>query len=90
MADLFAYAGGVLLMVSYVPQVFKTWRTKAAGDLSLLMLTTTVAQGFCYEVYAVMLNLTPVVIMNGVFLAVVVFQVLLKLVYDRRTVLTGP
>ena len=85
MADLFAYVGGVLLMVSYLPQVFRTWRTKKAGDLSLLMLISTVAQALCYEVYAAMLDLTPVVIMNGVFLVLVGMQLLLKVVYERRT-----
>jgi MtN3 and saliva related transmembrane protein len=83
MADMFAYAGGVILMFSYLPQVLKTWRAKTAKDLSLMMLISTLAQAFCFEVYAMILELTPVVIMNGVFLLLVGFQLGLKLYYGR-------
>ncbi len=84
MIDLMAYLGGSLLMACYLPQIFKTWHTKKAEDLSTWMIVLMIASAVFYEIYAIMLDLIPVIVMNGVFLVLVFIQLLLKLVFDRR------
>ena len=71
-------------MVCYLPQIVRTWRTKKVEDLSLWMIVLTLVSTVFYEIYAIMLDLTPVIVMNGVFLVLVFIQLLLKLVFDRR------
>ena len=82
MIDLMAYLGGIFLMISFVPQVVRTWNRKSAEDISLWMLLLTLISSVFYQIYAVMLHLTPVIIMNGVFLVLVVLLMVLKLVFD--------
>ena len=84
MIDLMAYLGGSFLMACYLPQIVRTWRTKKAEDLSMWMLVLTLGSAVFYEIYAIMLDLIPVIVMNGVFLVLVFIQLLLKLVFDRR------
>lgn len=76
--DLLGYAGGVFLMVSFLPQIVKSMRTRSMEDLSWGMLLASAASGFFYELYAFFLGLTPVVIMNGVFLASVLIAIGMK------------
>ena len=81
--DLLAYAAGFLLALCFLPQVVQTWKTKRADDVSLTMLLLTLASAVLYEIYAIRLGLVPVVIMNGIFMALVAFELLLKLLFSR-------
>ena len=82
--DLMAYLGGGFLMVCFVPQIVKTWRSKKAEELSLWMTVLTIMSALFYEIYAIMLDLLPVIIMNGAFLLLACIQLVLKLVFDFR------
>ena len=84
MIDLMAYLGGGFLMVCFVPQIVKTWRSKKAEDLSLWMIVFTIMSALFYEIYAIMLDLLPVIIMNGAFLFLACIQLMLKLAFDHR------
>lgn len=46
------------------------------------MLGLLLASGIGYEWYAFRLDLMPVVVMNGIFTALVLFEVALKVKYD--------
>ena len=84
MIDMLGYAGGVFLMISFLPQIIKSMRTRSMGDLSWGMLFASAASGFFYELYAVLLGLTPVVIMNGVFLVSVLIAIVMKYQFSRE------
>nr|WP_321249019.1 PQ-loop domain-containing transporter [uncultured Ruegeria sp.] len=82
MADLFGYFGGLFLMISFFPQIVKSARSKSMRDISWGLLTATIASALSYEIYAIMLNLTPVIIMNGVFLVSVAIAMAMKWRFD--------
>ena len=82
--DILAYLAGVILTVSYLPQLFKTLKDKKVEDLSLLMLIATFTSSILYEAYAYLLNLIPVVIMNGIFTFSVLIQIILKIKYSNK------
>ena len=84
LTDLVGYAAGFLLALCFVPQILKTWRTRRADDVSMRMLLLTLASAILYEVYAGLLGLWPVVVMNGIFAVLVLIEIGLKLRYDRR------
>lgn len=48
------------------------------------MLLLTLVSVALYEVYAGLLGLWPVVIMNGIFLVLVAFELVLKIVFSKR------
>ena len=40
--ELIGYTAAVLTTVSFLPQVWKTWRSKSAQDLSIVMLSLSI------------------------------------------------
>lgn len=83
MTDLIGYTAGLLLALCFLPQVIKTWRLKHANDVSMGMLILTLASMMLYQVYAGLLSLWPVIVMNGVFGVLVLVEIGLKFRYDR-------
>ena len=81
--DLAGYLGGIFLMISFVPQVYRSWKLKQTDQISVLLLVITLLSAVFYELYAYYLALTPVIIMNGVFALVVAFQLYLTIRYRK-------
>lgn len=79
MINVIGYLAGFFLMLSFLPQVIKTARTRTTDGLSVAMLVITFTSGLLYEVYAVMLQLTPVIIMNGIFALLVAIQLVMTI-----------
>ena len=63
--DLVGYVAGVLLALSFLPQVVKTFRVKHADDVAMGMLLLSLGAAIGYEIYAWQLQLWPVLVMNG-------------------------
>lgn len=74
-------AAGTLTTAAYLPQVYKTWRTKAVGDISLVMYTAMTAGVFLWMVYGILLKAPAVIAANAVSLALVGGMLRLKLKY---------
>ena len=85
MLDLIGYTAGFFLMWSFLPQVIKTATTRTTEGLSVSMLVITLISGILYEIYAYMLGLTPVIIMNGVFVLTVSIQLGMTLMINRSS-----
>ena len=83
MIDLFGYLGGIFLMISFIPQVYKSWKLKETDQISIFLLLITLLSAVFYELYAFYLGLIPVLIMNGIFGLVVVFQLHLTVKYRK-------
>ena len=81
--DLIGYAAGATLAACYVPQVVKTWSTRSAEDVSYWMVALTLLSAVLYEIYAALLGLWPVVIMNGIFGLLVSIQLCLMIAHSR-------
>ena len=75
--DIIGYAAGFFLMWSFLPQLIKTIKTRKSEDISIGMLVITLTSAIFYEVYAVLLQLTPVTIMNGIFTLTVLTQLII-------------
>jgi len=62
--QLIGFIAGALVLVSFVPQVMKSWKTKKTGDLSLVMYVCMIA-GLClWLIYGILLRDMPI-IANG-------------------------
>jgi MtN3 and saliva related transmembrane protein len=84
MIDAIGYTAGLLAMITFLPQVIKTLRTKRAGDISILMLLLTLATNILYVVYGVLLKLYPIVIIVGIMTCIVLLQIVLTLKYTNH------
>ena len=75
-------------MLSFIPQVVKTIRSKSAEDISLLMLLLTLLTNLLYVVYGIALHLTPIVVMIGIMSGTVVLQIGITLKYRQKESIT--
>ena len=67
---------------SFLPQVVKTWRTKSAGDLSLVMYAILCTGVFLWGVYGLLIGDLPILLANGVTL-LLAGSILFFIVRDR-------
>lgn len=73
---LLGLVAGLLTTISFVPQVVKTWRSRSAKDLSLVMFLLYCAGVFLWTIYGVMIDELPVILWNIITLilaAVILF-----------------
>lgn len=75
--------GSFLTSITFIPQVYKTWQSKKAGDLSLAMLLIVLTSCVVWMVYGVALNLRPVIIANGIIGALSILLIYFKLSFKQ-------
>jgi MtN3 and saliva related transmembrane protein len=75
------FAAGTLTTFSFLPQVFKAWRTKRCDDLSFMMLLAFAAGVFLWLVYGLFLRAAPIVAANLITLALLLTLISLKVRY---------
>ena len=73
----------VLTTVSFFPQVWRTWQSKSAGDLSIVMLALFTVGVFLWLIYGVVRGSIPIAAANAVTLAQSIFLIILRLRYGR-------
>jgi MtN3 and saliva related transmembrane protein len=64
--DLIGYTAGILVIVSLIPQMLKSWKTKSTKDISLLRYLIYVLGIILWLVYAIMLNNGPMLFSNTI------------------------
>ncbi|MGE4263589.1 MAG: SemiSWEET family sugar transporter [Desulfovibrio sp.] len=84
-AEYIGLTAGALTTAAYLPQVYRTWRTKTVGDISLVMCWAMTLGVFLWFVYGILLRAPAVIIANGVTLLLVGGMLRMRIVYGRRT-----
>lgn len=78
------YLAAVLTTVSFVPQVWHTWRTRDVAGISLGMYTVFAAGVFLWLVYGLLLDAWPIIVANAITLALAVAILAMKLKWGRE------
>jgi MtN3 and saliva related transmembrane protein len=76
------WVGGVaasLTTCSFIPQVWKVWRTKHTKDISLLMYTLFTFGVALWLIYGILLGAWPIIIANSITLLLAGTVLVLKL-----------
>ncbi|HEV3217730.1 MAG TPA: SemiSWEET transporter [Vicinamibacterales bacterium] len=81
--EMVGYAAAVLTSVSFFPQVWRTYRSKSAGDLSIVMLVMFTAGVCLWLVYGLVHGSIPIAAANAITLAQSIFLIVLRLRYGR-------
>ena len=81
--EIIGYLGGLFIMISFIPQVVKSYQTKSVSDLSVSMIVATLVGTIFWISYGFLINSMPVSIMNSIFGVIVLFQLYLKLKHDK-------
>lgn len=82
--EVLGLVAGALTTAAYVPQVFKTWRLKTAGDISLLMIGLTSAGIFLWFLYGLFIGSLPVMIANLITCILTLTVLVMKIIYGKR------
>jgi MtN3 and saliva related transmembrane protein len=81
--ELVGYLAALLTTISFVPQVWKTWRTRDVSGISLGMYVVFAIGVFLWLVYGVLVNAWPIVVANAITLALAIAILAMKVRWDR-------
>ena len=74
-------AAATITTISFLPQMFKTWRTKSAKDVSLVTLITFISGVFLWLIYGIYLQSLPIILANAITLIFNLIILWLKIKY---------
>ena len=78
-ATLLGVLAGFLTTAAFIPQVWKTWKSKSAADLSLVMFFVFSLGVLCWLVYGIMIAQAPVIFWNAITLVLALAILIMKL-----------
>jgi len=79
--DLFGFLAALLTTIAFLPQLYKTWKTKSAGDVSLIMLILFITGLICWIIYGIKINSIPILIANIITFIFNSSILVLKIIY---------
>jgi MtN3 and saliva related transmembrane protein len=79
--EVIGYAAGVLLVVSLLPQVIQSWRSKKTHDISLWRFILYVLGLILYVAYGFLIDSMPIALLNIVATALAGIILYLKVRY---------
>lgn len=77
--DLIGYPAAILTTAAFVPQAWKSWRSRDLSGVSLPMYALFTLGVACWLVYGLLLGSLPIVLANGVTLALASIVLALKI-----------
>jgi MtN3 and saliva related transmembrane protein len=66
--DILGLVAGCISSITFLPQVIKTWKTKSAADVSLLMFTFATISVIMWLAYGIILGNIPIIFTNSMVL----------------------
>ena len=79
--EIIGLIAAVLTTAAYVPQVYKTWKTKSAGNISLTMYIAMFIGILLWLVYGIHLNSLAMILANSVTAILTLIILVFKLRY---------
>ena len=81
--DLFGFLAAFLTTLAFLPQLYKTWQTKSADDVSLIMLILFLTGLICWIIYGLKINSIPILIANTMTFIFNFSILILKITYSK-------
>tara|TARA_B100000214_G_scaffold342433_1_gene290237 strand:+ start:1848 stop:2123 length:276 start_codon:yes stop_codon:yes gene_type:complete len=82
--DLFGFSAAFLTTIAFLPQLYKTWQTKSAEDVSLVMLILFIIGLICWIIYGSKIHSTPIVVANVITFIFNFSILILKISYGKK------
>ena len=82
--DLFGFLAALLTTIAFLPQLYKTWKTKSADDVSLIMLILFIIGLFCWIIYGLKINSVPILVANIITFIFNFSILILKITYRKN------
>jgi len=79
--DILGYIAGISVVISMLPQVIKSFRTKSTRDISLSRSIIYAVGVILWTIYGIVLHNGPLTAMNSVGTTLGIIMLILKLKY---------
>ncbi len=66
--QVLGYGAGTISALVFLPQVIKTWKTKSAGDISIVMFWLATTSVVLWLIYGILIKNGAVIYTNAVIL----------------------
>jgi len=83
--EITGLAGSTLSSITFIPQVYKVWKSKSTGDLSLAMLFIVFSSTVIWLIYGFGRGLLPVIICNAIICFLSILLIYFKFSFDKKT-----
>ena len=81
--DLFGFTAALLTTIAFIPQLYKTWKTKSAEDVSLIMLILFITGLICWIIYGLKIQSIPILVANIITFIFNFSILILKITYRK-------
>ncbi|HND95163.1 MAG TPA: SemiSWEET transporter [Chitinophagaceae bacterium] len=81
--EILGYAAGAITCLAFLPQVIKTYKSKSAKDVSLMMFVIAAVNEAMWIVYGALLNNWVIILTNAVVLSFSLIMIGLKFRYNH-------
>ena len=82
--DLFGFSAAFLTTIAFLPQLYKTWQTKSAEDVSLIMLILFIIGLICWIIYGLKIDSMPILVANIITFIFNFSILILKITYTKN------
>ena len=80
--EIIGFAAAILTTAAFLPQVYKTWKTKDVSGLSLPMLIMFITGISLWLIYALFINSPSMIAANSITIVSSCFLIYFKIKYD--------
>lgn len=81
--EIAGHTGALLSGITFIPQVYKTWKSKSVRDLSLTMMLIVLTSTIIWLFYAISLMLWPVIVANTIVGLLSILLIYFKLTFKN-------
>ena len=78
-SSIYGYSAALLTTIAFIPQLYRTWKTKSAEDVSIYMRLLFISGVVLWIIYGWQTHATPVLIANLITLLLNLSILVLKL-----------
>lgn len=78
------HGGALLSSLTFVPQVYKAWKSKSVGDLSFAMMLIVFSSTIIWLIYGIALNLWPVILANAFISVISLILIYFKITFKKK------
>jgi MtN3 and saliva related transmembrane protein len=82
--EILGFFAGILMTCSFVPQVYKTYKTKSAKDVSMPMFVLFAFGTISWIIYGIISSKPAIYISNMIIFTFAIIQIALKIKYDAK------
>lgn len=82
--EVVGHIGAFLSSVTFIPQVYKVWKSRSVNDLSMTMMLIVFTSTIIWLVYAIALMLWPVIVANGIICFLSLLLIYFKVAFQKK------